>query len=73
MVQCIVSIMVFALLVGAMTVIAVTLRDHADAIIAALGGDSTTGKVSADFPRPRHLVRTLVRHPMPVGEQRAAA
>ena len=65
---------VLALLAGAVAVIAVTLHDHADAVVAALAGRSIRAAALAlPAPRVRVTVRTPSRRQTLVQPMRAAA
>jgi non-ribosomal peptide synthetase component E (peptide arylation enzyme) len=55
---------VMALLAGALAVIAITLRDHADAVVAALAGRSiSAAALVPPVTRVRVTVRTTARRP----------
>lgn len=65
---------VLALLAGAVAVIAVTLHDHADEVVAALACRSIRAEALAlPAPRVRVTVRTPSRRSTPVQPLRAAA
>jgi hypothetical protein len=65
---------VMALLAGALAVIAITLRDHADAVVAALAGRSPIAKTQAlPAPRVRVTLRTSSYRPLATMPLRAAA
>ena len=65
---------VMTLFSGAVIVIAATLRDHADAIIAALAGRSLHAELPvAVAPRVRVTIRTPLARPVPFQPLRAAA
>ncbi len=59
---------VLALLAGAVAVIAVTLCDHAEAVVAALAGRSIRAEAFAlPAPRLRVTVRTPSSRRLPIG------
>ena len=65
---------VLALLAGAVAVIAVTLGDHADAVVAALAGRSIRAEaLTLPAPRVRVTVRTPSRRLLALQPMRAAA
>lgn len=65
---------VLAVMSSAAAVIVVTLRDHADAIVAALAGRSIRAEaILVSAPRVRVTVRTPVRRPASFEPLRAAA
>jgi hypothetical protein len=65
---------VMALLAGSLAVIAVMLRDHSDAIVAALAGRSLAAKAHAlPAPRVRVTVRKSSYRPLAMPPLRAAA
>lgn len=67
-------LVVLALLSGAVAVIGVTLRDHADAIVAALAGCSIRAEaIALPAPRVRVTVRTPARRSLALQPLRAAA
>lgn len=64
---------VMTILGGALAVIGATLRDHADAIVAALAGRSVTAAPAVAAPRVRTVVRMSPRLPVSAHPLRAAA
>jgi hypothetical protein len=67
-------LVVTALLSGAVAVIGVTLRDNAEAIVAALAGRSIRAEgLALPAPRVRVTIRTPSRRPLALQPLRAAA
>lgn len=73
MINLLTALAVLAIFGGALAVIGATLRDHADAIVAALAGRSVKATPVAATPRVRVIVRMPSRLPQSARPLRAAA